>query len=243
MSLFITFEGGEGSGKSTQANILVQHIKKNKLDVFYAQEPGTTLLGKMLREWLRDRDKALTLIPKDGSQLSLLEETLDSLKDSLLPDILLHGAAPRAELLAFTISRSQLVEEVLLPNLKKGNIVVCDRYIDSTTAYQGYGRGLNLGLVNLANEIATQGLKPDLTILLDLTPEEGLSRKWKTNKTDHFEKQELDFHRRVREGYLKIASCEPSRFLVVDATLPKEKIAEIIWRRVEELIPLKVNQA
>jgi len=232
MSLFITFEGGDGAGKSTQAQALVKFLRKENRQVVYAEEPGTTLLGKMLKEWLRDRDHSLTLIPKTGTQLSLIEEQIN---DHLLPDILLHGMAPRAELLAFIIARAQLVDEVILPNLKNGNIVVCNRYADSTVAYQGYGRGVDLKLVDMANHIATQGLKPNLTILLDIVPTEGLSRKWQSTK-DHFEKQVLDFHRRVREGYLKLAAKEPERWLVVDATQSKEKVAKIIWQKVNQLL-------
>ena len=239
MSLFITFEGGEGGGKSTQAKLLLGRLRKEKKwRVVYAEEPGTTLLGKMLKEWLRDRDHALTLIPKQDTQLSLIEQHMD---DYSLPDILLHNVAPRAELLAFTIARSQLVDEVILPNLKNNTIVICNRYADSTTAYQGYGRGLDLKLVEMANNIATQGLKPNLTILLDLTPEEGLARKWKTSKKDHFEQQVLDFHHRVREGYLRLAEEEPQRWLIVDATLSKEKVAEIIWERVNQLLSKEGN--
>jgi len=226
MALFITFEGGEGAGKSTQAKLLVEHLNKEKRwRIIYAEEPGTTLLGKMLKEWLRDSDRSLTLIPRRDTQLSLLEQPID---DNLLPDILLHGVAPRAELLAFTIARAQLVDEVILPNLRNDNIVICNRYADSTTAYQGYGRGLDLKLVEMTNNIATQELKPNLTILLDLAPEEGLARKWGTSKKDHFEKQVLDFHRRVREGYLKLATNDPERWLVIE---------HIIWQRVSKLLP------
>ena len=233
MALFITFEGGDGAGKSTQAKALVEHLQKEKRHVVYCEEPGTTLLGKMLKEWLRDRDKSLTLIPKDSTQLPLMEQPID---DHLLPDILLHGEAPRAELLAFTIARSQLVDEIILPNLRNDNIVICTRYADSTTAYQGYGRGLDLKLVEFANEIATRGVKPNLTILLDLEPEDGLSRKFGTNNTDHFEKQVLDFHKRVRAGYLELAVQEPERWLVVDGSQAKTKIRDIIWQRVSPLL-------
>jgi len=234
MALFITFEGGEGSGKSTQAKILVERLRTEKnLHVIPVEEPGTTLLGKMLKAWLAHQDSALTLLPKPDTQLLLLES---SINDELLPNILLHGAAPRTELLAFTIARSQLVEEVILPNLKNNNVVICDRYADSTTAYQAYGRGLDLKLVEVANRIATQGLKPDFTVLLDLPPEEGISRKFGTKKTDHFEQQELGFHQRVRKGYLKLAADDPERWLVVDASQSREKIAEIIWRSVNQLL-------
>lgn len=240
MALFITFEGGEGGGKTTQAKALVERLRKEKkYRVVYGEEPGTTLLGKMLRAWLRDPDRSLTLLPKEGAQLSLIDQPID---DTMLPNIFLHGAAPQAELLAFTIARAQLVEDFILPNLKRGSVIICNRYADSTTAYQGYGRGLDLKLVEIANNIATQGVKPDLTVLLDLAPEEGLARKWGTNKKDRFEKQVidlLDFHRRVREGYIELATKEPQRWLVVDASQSKEKIEEIIWQRVSQLIPSK----
>jgi dTMP kinase len=238
MALFITFEGGDGSGKSTQANELVERLRRQKKwRVISVEEPGGTLLGKMLKEWLRGRDRSLTLIPKEGTQFALLE----TMNNHSLPDILLHTAAPRAELLAFTIARSQLVEDFIWPNLVNKNIVVCTRYADSTTAYQGYGRGLDLDLVKIANEIATKGLKPDLTILLDLSPEKALSRRrgTKANIDDHFEEQvidKLDFHQRVREGYLRLAADEPQRWLVVDATQDKEKITEIIWKRIHQII-------
>jgi len=234
MALFVTLEGGEGSGKSTQARILVERLRKEKnLHVIPVEEPGTTLLGKMLKAWLAHRDSALTLLPKPDTQLLLLES---SVAESLLPDILLHAAAPRTELLAFTIARTQLVEDVILPNLKNDNIVICDRFADSTTAYQGYGRGLDLKLIEISNKIATKGLKPDLTILLDLPPKDGISRKYGTKKTDHFEQQDIAFHQKVREGYLKLAADEPERWLVIDAAQSKEKIAEIIWQKVKGVL-------
>ncbi len=237
MSLFITFEGGEGSGKSTQVATLVERInKEKKRHAVFAREPGTTLLGKMLRDWLSHRDHSLTLIPAQNTQLCLIEP-IDEMNEHLLPDILLHGAAPRTELLAFTIARAQLVEEFISPHLKKGDVVICDRYIDSTVAYQGYARGLSIKLVELANKIATDGLKPKLTILLDLPPEVGLARKWGGSKEDQFEREVLDFHCKVRNGYLQIAAKEPARFLVVDATKTKGEIEKIIWQKVEPLLP------
>jgi len=233
MAAFITFEGGDGTGKSTQAKALIEHLKAEKKRAFYAEEPGTTLLGKMLRIWMSHPGRPLTLMPEDGTQLSFLEHGID---DQLMPNILLHTWAPRAELLAFTIARAQLVDEFITPHLVNHNIIVCNRFADSTVAYQGYGRGLDLNLVNMVNEIATKGLKPNLTILLDLSPEEGLARKWETNK-DHFEKQVLDFHHKVREGYLKLAAEEPARWMVVDASKSKVEVSEIIWQRVRQLLP------
>jgi len=231
MALFITFEGGEGCGKSTQANVLVERLRKQKKwGVSYAEEPGTTLLGRQVREWLREPERPLIVIPGGGTQLPLL----DVVNNHSLPAIHLHADSPRTELLAFTLARSQLVEEYILPKLKGKSIVVCVRYADSTTAYQGYGRGLDLKLVEMANNIATQGLKPDLTILLDIPPEKGLIRKF--GEIKKFEREVLQFHERVRQGYLELAAAEPERWLVIDATQSKGKIADIIWRRVRQLI-------
>lgn len=240
MAIFITFEGGEGSGKSTQIRMLGERLRKEEgYPVVTLEEPGSTLLGKMLKAWLSHRDGALTLLPRPDTQLSLLETSID---DNSLPDILLHAAAPRTELLAFAIARAQLVEERIRPNLRNNNIIICDRFSDSTVAYQGYGRGLDLKLIKMANDIATQGIKPRLTILLNLSPEEGLLRKFGGEKDDHFEGQVVDllaFHRRVHEGYLKLAEEEPKRWLVVDAAQSRDRIAEIIWQKVSQLLSKK----
>jgi len=231
MALFITFEGGEGSGKSTQANVLVERLRKQKKwGVSYAEEPGTTLLGRQVREWLREPKRPLVVIPGGETQLPLF----DAVNNHSLPAIHLHADSPRTELLAFTLARSQLVEEYILPKLKGKSIVVCNRHADSTTAYQGYGRGLDLKLVEMANNIATQGLKPDLTILLDIPPEKGLIRKF--GNRDNFEKEILEFHQKVREGYLKLAASDLERWLVIDATQGKDIIARIIWQRVSQLL-------
>jgi dTMP kinase len=221
MALFITFEGGEGSGKSTQANILYERLRKQKkFGVSYIEEPGTTVIGKKVREWLRP------------SQLNFFDDE----NNNSVPGIHLHTDSPRAELLAFTIARSQLVEECILPKLDTKNVIVCNRYADSTTAYQGYGRKLDLKLVELANNIATQGIKPVLTILLDIIPERGLVRKFGITR-QNFEKEELDFHQRVRQGYLTLSKQEPERWLVIDADKEKGDIADIIWRRVSPMLP------
>jgi dTMP kinase len=127
------------------------------------------------------------------------------------------------------------VAEIIQPNLKNGKTVICDRYAHSTTAYQSYGRGLDLEIVKTINNAATQGLEPDLTVLLDIPAEAGLARK-KAGKQDRFEREALAFHRRVRNGYLKIAADDPERWLVVDASQPKRKIAQIIWQRVNQLL-------
>jgi len=206
MSLFITFEGGEGCGKSTQARLLYLRLLRLAIPVLLTHEPGVTALGRKITRLLKwSQDIAIS---------------------------------PISELLLFNTSRAQLVADVILPNLEKGTVVICDRYADSTTAYQGYGRGLDLAVVTAVNRIGTQGLSPDLTILLDLPVEGGLARK-KDKKPDRFEVESIKFHRRVREGYLKLAAAEPKHWLVVDATQKKEIIALIVWLRVSKILPRK----
>ncbi len=203
MSLFITFEGGEGSGKSVQVRALYRRLLKLDVPALLTHEPGGTPFGERLGRWLKWTE---------GTALS-----------------------PVTELLLFNASRSQLITEVIQPNLRDDKIVICDRYADSTTAYQSYGRGLDLEIVRAVNNAATQGLTPVLTVLLDIPVEEGLARKRATRK-DRFEQQDIAFHRRVREGYLKLAREEPERWLVIDATHSKDKIAQIIWERVSTLL-------
>ncbi len=143
---------------------------------------------------------------------------------------------PIAELLLFNASRAQHVQEVIRPALSKGKVVICDRYAESSVAYQGYGRGIDMATVESVNGVATGGLKPDLTVLLDLSGESGLARKG-GEKADRFHKEAAAFHRRVRKGYLKMAKEEPERWLVIDAEKSKDEIAGIIWQRVSKLLP------
>jgi dTMP kinase len=204
MSLFITFEGGEGCGKSTQSRILSRRLKKLVVPSLLIHEPGITSLGKKVTQLLK-WSKGINI-------------------------------SPLAELLLFNASRTQLVSEVIKPNLDKKVVVICDRFADSTMAYQGYGRGLDLTTVKAANALGAQGLVPDLTILLDIPVEKGIERN-KEKIPDRFEKENASFHRRVREGYLKLAKAEPKRWLVIDAIKCKEEIAEIIWQRVSKKLP------
>jgi len=203
MSLFITFEGGEGSGKTVQAKSLYRRLCRLSIPVVLTREPGGTPSGERiarLLKWSQDTD-----------------------------------ISPLTELLLFNASRAQLVKEVIRHGLESGKIVICDRYADSTTAYQSYGRGLDLEMVRMINNIATQGLKPDLTVLLDIMVEEGQARK-ASKKHDRFEREDTAFHQRVREGYLKLAREEPERWLVIDASQSKQRIREIIWQRVSQLL-------
>jgi len=135
-------------------------------------------------------------------------------------------------------SRAQLVAELIRPALQEGKVVICDRFTQSTMVYQGYGRGLDFTAIQMVNNMATRYLNPDLIILLDISPEQGLARK--RSLEDRFELEDLSFHRRVREGYLKMVTAEPARWLVIDASLPKGKVAEIIWARVSLLLPLSL---
>jgi dTMP kinase len=202
MALFITFEGGEGSGKSVQARALYKRLSQLAIPALLTHEPGGTPLGRKLRYWLKRVEGDIS---------------------------------PLTELLLFNASRAQLVGEVIKPGLKEGKVVICDRYADSTTAYQSYGRGLDLEMVTTVNNAATGGLKPDLTVLLDISAADGLARK-RARKYDRFEQEEIAFHHRVREGYRKLAEDEPQRWLVIDATKSKEEIAGIIWQKVRQLI-------
>ena len=203
MALFITFEGGEGSGKTAQARVLYRRLSRLSIQVLLVHEPGGTSLGRKLRYLLKRPQNA---------------------------DI-----SPLSELLMFNASRAQLVDEVIRPSLEKGKVVICDRYADSTTAYQSYGRGLDLETVNIINRTATRGLNPDLTVLLDIAVEGGLARKGK-KEYDRFEQEDVAFHQKVREGYLRLAAGEPERWLVVDGTLSKTEIGNIIWQRVSQML-------
>ncbi len=204
MALFVTFEGGEGSGKTVQARALYRKLSRLAIPAFLTHEPGGTPLGEKIARLLKWAQDAYI--------------------------------SPLTELLMFNASRVQLVKEVIQPNLKSGKVVICDRYADSTTSYQSYGRGLDLEMVEAINNAATQGLTPDLTILLDIPVEEGHARK-ESKKHDRFEQENTAFHQRVRQGYLKMAADEPERWLVIDASQPKDKIRQIIWERVSQLLP------
>ncbi|MBI3743535.1 MAG: dTMP kinase [Chloroflexi bacterium] len=219
MSLFLSFEGGEGAGKTTQVALLAKRLQQEGYDVVPVREPGGTRLGEEVRRWVK------------GVAIS-----------------------PNTELLLFAAARAELVAQVIKPSLDEGKVVIADRYADSTVAYQGHGRRLPIEMVKAVNAVATGGLMPKLTLLLDQTAEEGLDRVSKTPQLgfadagkakrmddaeqSKFEQENIAFHRRVRSGYLKMAGEEPQRILVVDATRPVEEIARAIWLRVEMLLRL-----
>ena len=200
----IAFEGVEGSGKSTQLELLRQALdgrggpgdrrggppRNRSREVVVTREPGGTPAGERVRALLLD------------------------------PGVELH---PRAEALLFAAARAELVEAVIRPALERGAVVLCDRYLDSSLAYQGGARGLGLGPVTDVNRFATGGLLPDLVVLLDLDPASGLRRR--AGKPDRIEGQDLDFHRRVRQAFRDLAAADPERFTVLDATAPVPEIA------------------
>ncbi len=149
--------------------------------------------------------------------------------------------SPLAELFLIATARAQLVSEVIRPELEKGKMVICDRFTPSTLAYQGYGRGLNTDALREVNDIATDGMSPDLIVLLDIPIEDGLGRK-KSKERDRFESESLAFHARVRRGYLDMAKADPERWLVVDGRLPKEEIEKMIWGKVSILLKREPNE-
>ena len=203
MSLFITFEGIEGCGKTTQIGHLTSFFKKARRPFLLTREPGGTAVGGKIREILLSSDNA--------------------------------GLEPMAELFLYVADRIQHYRQVILPALRQGRIVLCDRFADATTVYQGFGRGLDLAWIEEIHSRALENAKPDLTFLLDLPVEVGLKRAWKRLKKDQtgedrFEKEALDFHRRIREGYLTLARKEPSRIIVLDGMKDEETLhGEIIF--------------
>jgi dTMP kinase len=201
---FITIEGPEGAGKTTQASRLEATLRARGLAVRGTREPGGTILGERIRE--------LLLAPSPTP--------IDPLADALL----------------FNAARRQLVEEVIEPALRGGTTVICARFADSTRAYQGYGGGLGLDELSRLEEIATGGLEPDLTLLLDVPVEIGLARKAPGDRTRFETGFDVAFHRRVRNGFLEMAVAEPGRFVVVDATQPADAVAERIGRAVDHLL-------
>lgn len=202
--LFLTFEGGDGSGKSTQSALLTDWLTASGRTVVHSREPGGTELGLELRE------------------------------------IILHRRgyiAPRAEALLYAADRAHNIATVVRPALDRGDIVIQDRYLDSSVAYQGAGRVLDGAEVRGVSLWAAEGLLPDLTILLDLDVETGRGRLDDSRtRYDRLEAEAAEFHHRVRDAYLSLADAEPQRFLVLDAALPVEALAERIRTRVSELL-------
>ena len=203
--MFITFEGIDFSGKTTQAKLLVDALTQRGKAVVFLREPGGTVISERIRDILLDHHhEAMTW---------------------------------RAELFLFSAARTQLVEEVIRPALRKGSIVVCDRFVDSTTAYQGYGRGLPLADVEAINRVAVSGTIPDLTVLVDVEPREILNRlRLSGSSADRMESEKIEFFTRVRQGYHALSAAEPKRLFMVDGMQPVEVVRDTIWSRIQSYI-------
>lgn len=204
--LFITFEGPEGSGKTTQIHLLAESLCQQGCETIITREPGGTRLGDAVRSLLLQRQD------------------------------LAIGA--RAEALLFNAARAQLIDEVIRPALDAGRIVICDRYIDSTLAYQGYGRQTDVEQLRNVINFATETLLPNLTLLLDIDPKKGLLRKRADTHIEwnRLDQETLDFHRAVRAGYQSLVVAEPQRWVVVDADQNRTCIQETIWGHVQTLL-------
>lgn len=178
---FITFEGSEGCGKSTQSKLLFEYLKKKGFPVIFLREPGGIKISEKIRNIL-----------------------LDAKNDRM---------SAQCEMLLYMAARAQVVEEIIKPALRKGKIIICDRFLDSTLAYQGYGLGIDIKMITAVGNFVTDGIKPDLTILLDVAVKKGLS--YRANNRDRIEQRPLSYHARVRNGYLALAKKEPQRIKIV----------------------------
>lgn len=202
MRNFITLEGPEGGGKSTQAKRLVDHLQALGHEVLLTREPGGTEIGDQIRQVI----------------MSLENKSM----------------SPEAEFLLFSASRAQVVRELIEPQLERGGIVVCDRFYDSSLAYQGYGHELDLELLRTITGFVSGGLVPDLTFLLDLTSELGLERRKQDGRWNRLDDYDLAFHERVREGYHRLAELDPDRWVQIDAAQSEDEIQEQIRDAVAE---------
>ena len=199
--LFVTFEGGEGSGKSTQLARLAGRLVQRGIDPLVTREPGGTPLAEGVRELLLDPA---------------------------------HHVSPLAEALLMEAARADLVSSVIRPALQSGRVVLCDRYADSTLAYQGAGRGLDRGLLESWNAAVTGGLRPNLTLLFDLDPSTGLERRGRAaGATNRLDRESREFHERVRSAYLELAAADPARWVVLDARLAENELEARVWSAVQ----------
>jgi dTMP kinase len=199
---FISFEGIEGSGKSTQAKLLAAYLRTKGHNVLVTEEPGGTKIGHKIRSVLLDTENQID---------------------------------PLTELLLYISSRAQHIRELIYPALTRNSVVITDRFADSTVAYQGYARGIDLTIIKTLDEIVTSDLKPSVTFLLDMDIEEGLKRNRKASKQDRFELETIEFHTRVRNGYLQIAKEEPNRIRVIPASGTAEEVSKKIIGILETL--------
>lgn len=203
MSLFITFEGPDGSGKTTQARLLAEYLESHGRPTVLTREPGGTAISEQIRDLV----------------LSNRYQTIRHETEALL----------------FSAARAQIVAEVIRPALAQGRIVVCDRYADSTLAYQGFGLGLDLDALRVITRFATGGLVPDVTVYVDVPVEVGLARRHR-GEMNRLDRKDLEYHARVREGFLKLAQAEPQRWWVIDGTRSTEQVQQEIRTRLEKMM-------
>ncbi len=199
---FITFEGSEGSGKSTQINLIRKYLRKKNKEVLFLREPGGVKISEKIRRILLD------------------------VKNEKMGD--------ECEMLLYMAARAQMVEEKVLPSLKKGSIVLCDRFLDSTMAYQGYGNGMDANFIKRVGQFVTKGIQPDLTIIFDIGVKKGLLRL--NRAKDRIEQRALAYHNRVRKGYLAIAKKEPKRIKVIKVNASKEAVHKDVCCFVERIL-------
>ena len=207
--MFITLEGIEGSGKTTQIKNIVEFLENKGYDCVVTREPGGTKIGEKIRSILLDPEN--------------------------------RNMEPACELLLYFSDRVQHIKELINPALSEGKTIICDRFFDATLVYQGYARGLSIDLIIKLHQMIAYGLKPDITILLDLLPEIGLSRAWeqidngsRSGGETRFEKETLLFHEKIRAGYLELARLEPRRFRIIDASKNKDQVKQQIIRELVE---------
>jgi len=208
--MFITFEGPDGSGKTSQVAILAEYLRQSGYSLLVTREPGGTSIGDQIRVILSDLDNI--------------------------------AMQPRTEILLFQASRAQLVDEIIRPQLEKGSLVLCDRFADSTLAYQGYGHCVDLAQLRNLIRFATGGLKPDLTLLFDVDVETGLRRRARGGDWNRLDAYEVAFHQRVRKGYLELAQEEPERWVTIDAGQPPEKVQEAVRKVVLERLARETSR-
>lgn len=206
--MFITFEGPEGSGKTTQIRLLTGYLQAQGYSVLATREPGGTAIGDQIRTCLHDvNNTAMTAA---------------------------------AELLLYSASRAQLVGELIRPALAQGHIILCDRYADSTLAYQGYGRGLDLASLQQITQFATGGLQPGLTLLLDVDVEAGLARRQSGgDEMNRLDRETVAFHQRVRQGYFQLVQTDPQRWVIIDADHP----VDVVQMEIQQIVRGRIRQS
>ncbi len=208
--LFITFEGNDGSGKSSALHTIMEKLQKSGYDVLYSREPGGSKVAEKIREVILDKDNL--------------------------------GMDDRTEALLYAASRREHLDKTIIPALKEGKIILCDRYIDSSLAYQGYARNIGIDEVYKMNLFATESLLPDLTILVCVRPEIGMQRIKKDNREmDRLELEKMSFHQKVYEGYLELAKKFPERIKVIDGEQTREKVVEDIEKVLMPLLKEKYD--